>query len=63
MTVDERLIEDARNALGARTKSETIRQALAEVLRRRKLQGALEHAGTIDLDLDRDHLRRLREKG
>jgi metal-responsive CopG/Arc/MetJ family transcriptional regulator len=63
VTVDERLIEDARNALGARTKSEAIRQALEEVLRRRKLQRALEHAGRIELDLDPERLRRLREEG
>lgn len=63
VTLDEALIEEARSALGAPTKSETIRRALEEVLRRRKLQRALEHAGSIELDLDQERLRRLREAG
>lgn len=63
VTVDEGLIEEARTALGAATKSEAIRRALEEVLRRRKLQRALENAGRVELDLDPDRLRRLREEG
>lgn len=63
VTVDEGLIERARNALGAATKSEAIRRALEEVLRRRKLERALENAGRVELDLDPERLRRLREEG
>lgn len=63
VTVDEGLIEEARNALGAATKSEAIRRALEEVLRRRRLERALENAGRVELDLDADRLRRLREEG
>lgn len=63
VTVDEGLVEEARAALGAATKSEAIRRALEEVLRRRKLQRALEHAGRVELDLDPERLRRLREEG
>lgn len=63
VTVDEGLIEEARNALGAATKSEAIRRALEEVLRRRKLERALENAGRVELDVDPERLRRLREEG
>lgn len=63
VTVDEGLIEEARNALGAATKSEAIRRALEEVLRRSKLQRALENAGRVELDVDPERLRRLREEG
>lgn len=63
VTVDEGLIEEARNALGAATKSEAIRRALEEVLRRRRLQRALENAGRVELDVDPERLRRLREEG
>lgn len=63
VTVDDGLIEEARNALGAATKSEAIRRALEEVLRRRKLQRALENAGRVELDIDAERLRRLREEG
>jgi metal-responsive CopG/Arc/MetJ family transcriptional regulator len=63
VTVDERLIEEARSALGAATKSEAIRRALEEVLRRRKLDRALENAGHIELDVDPERLHRLRDAG
>lgn len=63
VTVDEGLIEQARNALGAATKSEAIRRALEEVLRRRRLERALENAGRVELDVDPEQLRRLREEG
>jgi Arc/MetJ family transcription regulator len=63
VTVDERLIERAGEALGTSTKAETIRVALSEVLRRRQLKEALRHRGSIDLDLDQGKLRRLREEG
>lgn len=63
VTVEEGLIEEARAALGASTKSEAIRRALEEVLRRRKLERALGHAGRIELDLDQERLQKLREEG
>ena len=63
VTVDEALIEEARSALGASTKSEAIRRALEEVLRRRKLERALANAGSVELDIDPERLRRLREEG
>lgn len=63
VTVDEGLIEEARNALGVATKSEAIQRALEEVLRRRKRERALENAGRVELDVDPERLRRLREEG
>ncbi len=63
VTVDDALIEEARDALGASTKSETLRRALEEVLRRRKLEQVLDHAGRVELDIDPERLRRLREEG
>ncbi len=60
ITVDEKLVERARDALGVRTKSETIRLALEEVIRRKRLLKALTHQGTIDLDIDQKALELLR---
>jgi Arc/MetJ family transcription regulator len=60
ITLDEELIETAMEELGATTKSEAIRMALAEVVRRKRLKQALEHGGQIALDLDQDALRELR---
>jgi Arc/MetJ family transcription regulator len=60
VTVDPNLLEQAREALGVATKSEAIRIALTEILRKKKLAQALDHRGQIDLDLDQESLQRLR---
>lgn len=61
VTLDEDLIDEAQRAMGAETKSEAIRTALEESLRRRRLQTVLGNAGRIQLDLDPERLRQLRE--
>ena len=63
VTLDDELITEAQESLGTRTKSETIRQALEEIVRRKRLERVLEHAGQIDLDLDQERLERLRSEG
>lgn len=61
VTLDDALMEEARQALGTETTSETICRALEEAVRRHRLNRVLDHAGKIDLDIDRDRLERLRE--
>ena len=63
ITIEEDLLERAREVLGVRTKAETIRQSLLEVVRRKRLANALGHQGTIDLGIDREGLEQLREEG
>lgn len=63
VTVDKGLLEEARKAMGVATKSEAIRTALEESVRRRRLQEALEHAGKIEVDLDQGRLQQLRDEG
>lgn len=48
ITVDEALVEAARQALGTRSKRETIVRALEEAARRARLERAAGHAGAID---------------
>ena len=60
VTVDDALVDEAREVLSARTRSEAIRLALEEAVRRRKLAKALEHRGVIALDADQAELARLR---
>lgn len=62
VTVDPALVEQAREALGVRTKAAAIRIALTEVLRAKKRAAALAHQGQIKLDLDHETLRKLREE-
>jgi Arc/MetJ family transcription regulator len=63
VTVADELIEEAKKALGTETRAETIRIALKEAIRRKRLAEALEHEGRIDLDAGQDELRRLRGEG
>ena len=60
VTVDDHLVEEARDILQVDSKSEAIRGALEELLRHRKLRKALEHAGRVELALDQKELARLR---
>ncbi len=60
ITIDDELVQEAKEALGASSKSEAIRLALVEVVRRKRLNQALENGGLIDLDLDQDTLQELR---
>ena len=63
VTLDDELMEEAQEVLGGRTRSETIRVALTEAVRRRRLQEALKHRGQIDLGIDQEELSRLRAEG
>jgi Arc/MetJ family transcription regulator len=46
VTIDAKLLREAQAALGASSKAETLRIALTEVLRRRRLAPSLDHRGT-----------------
>lgn len=63
VTLDNRLVEEVKNVLGVSTKSEAIRIALHEVLRRRRLESALEHQGKMDLAIDPETLKAHRLEG
>jgi metal-responsive CopG/Arc/MetJ family transcriptional regulator len=60
VTVDEELIDSVCEVLEVRSRSEAIRIALSEILRRRRLEKALHNRGRIELDVDQDRLQRLR---
>jgi len=63
VTLDPILLEQARKALGVSTKSEAIRIALTEVVRKKQLGEALGHRGKIALELDQELLQALRADG
>ena len=63
ITVEEDLMEAAMEALGTRSKVDTVRRALSEVLRRTRLAQVLEHQGKVELDLTQEELRKLRSSG
>ncbi len=62
VTLDDLLLEEARRAISARTKRETIEGALREVVRRAKIRKALQHKGRLHLGFSREDLLRRRDR-
>jgi len=63
VTIDDALLEEAKDVLGTKTSAEAIRTALAEAVRRHRLAEALRQRGQLQLRGDLAELRRLREEG
>ena len=62
VTIDEKLLSEAQSLLAAPSKRATIAVALQELVRARKRQAALLHAGNVELDVDQETLRQYREQ-
>lgn len=63
VTIDDALLDEAQEALGAETRAATIRTALEEAVRHRRLAQALQQRGQFQLRGDLTELERLREAG
>jgi len=61
VTIDERLIGEAKRLSGAKTKRETLEHALTEYVRRLRQRRLAARAGTISLRLTDADLRHWRE--
>ena len=46
LVLDEKILNEATSALGAKTYSKTVMIALEEAIRRRKMRGVLDHFGS-----------------
>jgi Arc/MetJ family transcription regulator len=55
LAIDDRLLEEALQAGGHRTKRETVNEALREYVQRRRQLRVLEHLGTIEFEPDYDY--------
>jgi Arc/MetJ family transcription regulator len=62
LALDDRLIEEARNIGGHKTKKEAVTAALTEYVQRRKQMGIFKLAGTIDYDPAYDYKAERRRK-
>ena len=62
VTIDQQLIEEARQALCTSTKRETIEMALREAVKASRRAEALSRAGRLDLELDQEGLAELRRR-
>ena len=63
VTLDEQIVNEARDLLKTKTKRETIETALIEVIKEKKREKALKHCGEIELDIDQEKLSAYREDG
>jgi Arc/MetJ family transcription regulator len=52
LDLPEELVEEARNALGFKSKTDTVVLALREVVRRRRLDELKDLLGRVDLQID-----------
>lgn len=55
LALDDKLIEEARQLGGLRTKKDVVTQALQEYVQRRKQLKLLELFGTVEYNDDHDH--------
>mgnify|MGYP000474579538 CR=1 FL=1 len=62
VAIDDKLLKEAMEAIGARTKKETIEAGLKELVRKKNLQALKEELGTFDLDLTLEELEKLRSE-
>ena len=62
VTVDDKLVERAKSALGTKTPQQTVVQALKDAASRVRLRGVVEHMGKVDLGITSDDVVRLREE-
>jgi Arc/MetJ family transcription regulator len=58
--IDEHLLKQAMQAIGARTKREAIKAGLEVLVRRHHRESLQKELGTFDLDLNLEELDRLR---
>ena len=60
VVLDETLLQEAKEAIGAKTKKETIETALSEVVKRRQRELLIEEMGTYNLDLEQNDIEKMR---
>jgi Arc/MetJ family transcription regulator len=58
LDIPEELIEEARDRLGFKSKTDTVVLALRELVRRQRLEELKSILGSVDLDVDVDASRR-----
>lgn len=60
VVIDEKLLRDAMESIGAKTKKQTIEAGLRQLIRHREREALRKELGTYELDLDLETLERLR---
>jgi metal-responsive CopG/Arc/MetJ family transcriptional regulator len=63
VSLDRQLLEDAQYLTGKKTKKEVLEEALKELIRKKRREEALKHAGKIEMDITLEDLLELRKTG
>jgi Arc/MetJ family transcription regulator len=63
LALDERLLEEAVEAIGARTKKEAVEAGLKALIRMKQKEMLRKDLGTFDMDLSLSELEELRSAG
>ncbi len=60
VVIDERLLEEARQAAGTADDRQVVEMGLRELVRQQQIKALIASFGTFDLDMTDDELRQLR---
>lgn len=60
ITIDENLLQEVMEVFNTRVKREAIEKGLREALRSIRRRKALEHCGSLDLEIDQEYLDTIR---
>lgn len=61
VVLDDELVQEAIEAINAKSKKEAIEAGLKELVRRKNREALIEELGTFDLDLTLERLEELRD--
>ena len=63
VVIDDKLLKEAMEAIGARTKKEAIHAGLQALVRQQNRESFRKELGTFDIDLTLSQLEKLRDAG
>lgn len=63
ISLQKELLEEAQSLLKKKNKKEVIEDALRELIRKKRREEAIKHAGKVEIDITLDEFLSLREQG
>lgn len=63
ISLQKELLEEAQRLLKKKNKKEVIEDTLRELIRKKRREEAIKHAGKVEIDITLDKLLSLREQG
>jgi len=63
VSLDKKLLEEAQHLASKKTKKEVLEEALRELIRKKRREEAIKHAGSIEMDITLEELLKMRKTG